>query len=168
MKYGGKYSLNRRLIENFTGSTRAAVGDQHAADVAASKGYTKGAKIGQSSADLYGIDGSEIEAKSTKSRTMSIEIPAGEYPVLRKAISSRAKEIADEQGHWGSAIEQAVREKVSRSKAREIAKAYFDKNGGFIEGSNGQQIRFEDIEVANSIGGSFGGDKNRSKITVKF
>ena len=172
MKYNGKYNLKKQLSESFTGSGRAQYGDDVASQIASDKGYTKGAKIGQSTPDLYDQAGNPVEAKGMKSGTMSIEITDSDYPALRKSISTRAKEIAIEQGSadapdYSSAIERAVREKVSKSKAMEIARAYFEDNGGTIETSKGS-ITIDDVTVADSIGGSYGGDKNRSKITVKY
>lgn len=167
MKYKGKYSLKRQLNETFSGSKRAQYGDDVASQIASDRGYTKGANIGQSTPDLYDQEGNAVEAKGMKSGTMSIEISHSKYPELRASIGARAKEIADEQGHYGSAIEKAVREKVSKSQAMEIAAAYFAENGGTIETSNGP-ITIDDVVVADSIGGSYGGDKNRSKITVKY
>ena len=172
MKYKGKYSLKIQLNESFTGSGRAQYGDDVASKIADDKGYKKGAEIGQSTPDLYDQEGNAVEAKGMKSGTMSIEISQGDYPALRQSISARAKEIAIEQGspeapNYSSAIERAVRELVSKPKALEIAKKYFADNGGTIETSHGP-ITIDDVVVADSIGGSYGGDKNRSKITVKY
>ena len=167
MKYGGKYNLKKQLHESFTGNVRNQYGDDVVTQIAAEKGYTKGAKIGQSTPDMYDKQGKPVESKGMQSGTISIEIGDEDYPALRTSIYTRAKEIADEQGHYGSAIERAVREKVSKGKAMQIARKYFEDNGGTIETSAGP-VTINDVEVANSIGGSFGGNKRRSKIVVKW
>lgn len=167
MKYGGKYNLKKQLHESFTGNVRNQHGDDVVTKIAAEKGYTKGAGIGQSTPDMYDKQGNPIEGKSMQSGTISIEIGAADYEDLRNSIANRAKEIADEQGHYGSAIERAVREMVSKGQAMEIARKYFEDNGGTIETSAGP-VTINDVEVANSIGGSFGANKKRSKIIVKW
>lgn len=179
MKYQGKYTMRKQLLNELTGNDWAQHGDNTAQQVSDQQGLTKNAGIGQSTADAHDSDGNPVEIKSTLSGQISVEITHKKHPELRKQIYMRAAEIELEreqqgmppgnqrgQAGWG-AKGAAVRELVSDEQANKIVDEFFEANGGKIHDQDGVLTR-ADVQVASHKGGSYGGDKNRSAIVVNI